>query len=298
MDAGQADPTAGTPTERVVVGIDGSARDEVVVAVAAREAARRGQVLHIVHVTPFIVAAMGTVPIAPIDDTGYSQELLTRAREHVAGLGLNLTVTTDSIPGRPENVMYDLSEDAGLMVVGTGRKSATGMFLFGTVSLSTAAHAACPVLVVGDPGPETEVGRVVVGVDGSEHSRAAVALAAREARLRAAELVVHSSWYLEIVDGVVVTEPGSPKWLHVEGTYRAMQERIVNAVLGADHTLPVRHVITQGGAADTLVEASAEADLVVVGNRGRGGFRGKLLGSVTMGLIKRARCPVLVTRQH
>lgn len=282
----------------VLVGIDGSLRDDLVVAAAAHEAARRGGSLRIVHVTPFIVPVMGAVPVAPIDDSGYSEELLERARAHVADLGLTVDVTTESIAGRPENILQDLSAEVDLLVVGTGRKSAAGMFLFGTVSLSAAAHATCPVLVVGAPGPDPAVGRVVVGVDGSDHSQVAVSLAAAEAKARGAELVVHSSWYLEIVDGIVVTEPGSEKWQQVEATYRQMQERVVRAALGEDPDVPLRHVVAQGGAVDTLAAASAQADLVVVGNRGRGGFRGKLLGSVTLGLLKQAQCPVLVTRRR
>lgn len=281
----------------VIVGIDGSVRDEPVLTTAAGEAARLGHALHIVHITPFMVAAMGTIPVAPIDDSGYSLDLLTRATEHVASLGLGIEVVTKSIAGRPENVLFDLSEDAALLVVGTGKKSAAGMFLFGTVSLSSVAHSACPVLVVGNPGPATPLGRVVVGVDGSDHSRAAVRLAAAQATARDAELVVHSSWYLEVIEGVVVTEPDSPRWAQVEGDYRAMQDRVIAAALGDEPGVRLRQVIVQGGAIDTLVKASSDADLVVVGNRGRGGFRSKLLGSVTMGLLRQSHCPVLVTRQ-
>lgn len=293
--AGSEEPRA-TSKDRVLVGVDGSDRDDFVIQIAAREAALRGWGLHIVHVTPFVIASMGNVPLAPIGDTEYSNELLAHATDVADRLGLGVHVTSESIPGRPENVIHDLSEEVGLLVTGTGRKSAAGMFFFGTVSLNAAAHGGCPVLVVGEAPRDPVAGRVMVAVDGSDHSRAALALAVGEARMRKAELVIHTAWSFEVIDGVVVTEPGSEKWLEVEANYRQMQDRMLAAVLGEGDDITVSHVIAQGGVVDTLVAASAGADLLVVGNRGRGGFRGKLLGSVTMGLLKRAQCPVLVTR--
>ncbi len=283
-----------TGFERVLVAVDGSSRDEHAVALATTEAALRGWPLDIVHVEDLpapVPELYGWTPAQTVE------HLLAAAKACAERTDPEVPVAVTASVGRPENVLEELSRSTGLLVVGSGRKVGTAQFLLGTVSLNVAAHAACPVLVVGEPLSPVPRGQVVVGVDGSQHSVPAVRVAAQEALLRDAELVVHSSWYLEFVDGAVVTEPDSPRWRQVEERHRAMQADVLAEALGSAGERPrLTTEVVHGAATNTLVEASASADVVVVGNRGRGGFLGKLLGSVTMRLLQQSHCPVLVTR--
>ncbi|MGB8380050.1 MAG: universal stress protein [Dermatophilaceae bacterium] len=283
----------------VVVGVDGSSRDEPTVELAARESALRSWPLLVVHVDESPLPVLDVLAWTPVEAESTAGGLFESARAIAARTDPGVPVRAAAHVGRPENVLRELSTSAGLIVVGTGRKVAAAQFLYGTVSLNIAAHAACPVLVVGEPAAPMPRGRVVVGVDGSRHSRAALRAAAEEAQLRNAELLVHTSWLVEVVEGFVVTEPGSERWRQVEEHHRSVQEQAVADALGETREgLRITHEIVNGPSVDTLVSASKDADLLVVGNRGRGGFLGKLLGSVTMGLLQRSHCPVLVTREH
>jgi nucleotide-binding universal stress UspA family protein len=167
--------------------------------------------------------------------------------------------------------------------------------LLGTTSLDTAMHAACPVVVVGEePG---DVSRpVVVGVDGSDHSLRAAAVAGDEASRRGVGLVVVTTWWLEVVDGIVVTEEGSPEWQRVEARYRAMVDQALAPVRQQHPDLPIDVDVRNGRPLDALLERSREAGLVVVGSRGRGGFAGMALGSVSHKVLQRSLVPVAIVR--
>ncbi len=132
--------------------------------------------------------------------------------------------------------------------------------------------------------------KFVVGVDGSGPSLAAVRWAAAEARLHEATLVLVAAWeFPHALNPVTMfTVEADP--------FRADAKAALDrAVAGIDAgSLSVEPKIVEGSPALVLVEESADADLVVVGSRGRGGFVGLLLGSVSQHLVAHARCPVLV----
>ncbi|WP_151774747.1 universal stress protein [Streptomyces abyssomicinicus] len=140
-------------------------------------------------------------------------------------------------------------------------------------------------------------GRIVVGVDGSEPSREALRWAARQARLTAGVVVAVSAWD-------VPNYYGSLGWLPpptgdaaaLEERARAELERTVGEVLGTRPPVEVRAEVRHDTAAGALIAASRGADLLVVGNRGLGGFSGLLLGSVSQHCVQHAACPVLVIR--
>jgi nucleotide-binding universal stress UspA family protein len=143
-------------------------------------------------------------------------------------------------------------------------------------------------------------GRIVVGVDGSDASVAALRFGAEEARLRDARLVVVHAW--TFVPTPAMGDPGVVPMaastlmddLAIErsGAERVLDEAITEALGSAD----VERVVTEGSAGEVLVEAAAGADLVVVGSRGRGGLRSALLGSVSSHVTQHAPCPVVIVR--
>jgi nucleotide-binding universal stress UspA family protein len=135
---------------------------------------------------------------------------------------------------------------------------------------------------------------VVVGVDGSTSSLRAVDFAFDEAARRAARLVAVHSWWIEVVEGMVVTTPGSPQW---QLAAERMHAEAAESLAGHRQRYPEVDVevrMVNDRPVDALVSASQDADLLVVGSRGRGGFAGLLLGSVTRGAMTRASCPVAV----
>lgn len=286
------DPQAGA----VVAGVDGTEHDVAVLTAAVAEALRRGAPLHVRHchegLDPLALASSAPLGSATLELLGRTDDVVGVSLATVAELDTSLTVTADQPAGRPENLLVAASKDAALVVVGTGRKSKLEELALGTVALTVAAHGKCPVLVVPHEVDPDGDGDVVVGVDGSDHSQQALVVAAHEARLREANLVVVTTWFVEVVDGYVVTEPDSPEWRLVTDRIRTMQEQLLANVDTDGLEVELRAV--RGGIRSTLSDTSSDAALVVVGNRGRGGFRSKALGSVTMDLMKRAQCPILV----
>jgi nucleotide-binding universal stress UspA family protein len=144
-------------------------------------------------------------------------------------------------------------------------------------------------------------GTIVVGIDGTEHAAAALRWAAEEAALRQATVVAVHAWTF-----MPVTTPADSglvpmAWtesMDVLDASRAAAERIagdvVRAVLGEKHDAVVK--VVEGGPATALVEAAADADLLVVGNQGRGNLASALLGSTSAEVADAAPCPVVIVR--
>jgi nucleotide-binding universal stress UspA family protein len=142
--------------------------------------------------------------------------------------------------------------------------------------------------------------RVVVGVDGSPESVAAFALAVQEARWRNATVQVVSAYTYPHAMLVVpfAPEPPIPRELHEEA--RALIDKVVERAQrsGTDTTgVTIEPDVVPGPPAIVLLDAARGADLLVVGARGRGGFSGLLLGSVSQQCVQHAPCPVLVVRR-
>ena len=137
---------------------------------------------------------------------------------------------------------------------------------------------------------------VLVGVDGSDSSRTALAWAAAEAADHGAELVVLNVWehtLLPPAGSVSVSEHYVPD--PSQRTAEDLRGEITQ-VLGGEPPVVVQPRLKQGNPAKVLIEESADADLLVVGTRGHGGFSGLVLGSVSQHVAAYARCPVTVVR--
>ena len=144
----------------------------------------------------------------------------------------------------------------------------------------------------------TEIKSIVVGVDGSDSSRAALLWAYAEAAHHDASITVVSTWH---PPAMPMTPPyGSlPPEGYVSQPQRDALDLLERFVADLDARTPpvdVRTQVEQGNPAKVLIERSKEADLMVVGSRGHGGFKGMLLGSVSQHLVAHADCPVVVIR--
>jgi nucleotide-binding universal stress UspA family protein len=150
-----------------------------------------------------------------------------------------------------------------------------------------------------DTGEETTVSKwktIVVGVDGSPGSRKALTWAATEAAGHGADLVVLNVWehtLLPPAGSVSVSERYVP-----DSSQRTAEELVteIKEILGEDPPVVVQPTVKQGNPAKVLIEQSTDADLLVVGTRGHGGFRGLVLGSVSQHVAGYAKCSVAVVR--
>jgi nucleotide-binding universal stress UspA family protein len=137
---------------------------------------------------------------------------------------------------------------------------------------------------------------VLVGVDGSPESGAALKYAVAEANRRGARLRVISTYFPEYsVHGR--TQPVTASETGIEVDLEKETRRMVEEALAGDALQPpVEIVIAAGPAAGVLIDRSGEVDVLVLGHRGRGGFASMLLGSVSLQCVLHARCPVIVVR--
>jgi nucleotide-binding universal stress UspA family protein len=132
--------------------------------------------------------------------------------------------------------------------------------------------------------------RIVVGVDGSDSSKKALRWAAKLAQSSGATLDAVQSWDIPTTLGLgylpqdVDLGKDTEKWL----------EESVDEVFGADRPAGLRTIVHCGSAARVLLDACKDAQLLVVGSRGHGGFYGLLLGSVSAAVAEHAPCPALV----
>jgi nucleotide-binding universal stress UspA family protein len=135
--------------------------------------------------------------------------------------------------------------------------------------------------------------RIVVGVDGSDHSRAALRWALGQARLSGASLDAVTAWRYPVTYGLAVL-PGE---LDMENdSAKALAEAVAEAGGGAPG-VEIRQLVGEGPAAEVLLNASKGADLLVVGSRGLGEFKSAFLGSVGLACAIHAKCPVVVYRE-
>ena len=136
--------------------------------------------------------------------------------------------------------------------------------------------------------------RIVVGVDGSDQSIAAVEWAAEEATSRKVALEVATTWSYPIGTLLVPLGPEPPQRSALIGEAKGLLDRVLEKAAGALDGVEVLRRVMEGNPSRALIDESADADLLVVGKRGLGGFRGLMLGSVSQQCVAYARCPVAV----
>ncbi|MER5479965.1 universal stress protein [Streptomyces sp. NPDC002734] len=282
-------------TERpeIVVGIDPDVDFEgtglLPVHWAVEEAERRGTGLRLV------VAVPPPHDTQHVDDSARFQtqaiagrNALDGAADRVREHGPGIQVATALLEGQPAQVMASLSARAAMVVLGSRHLSRTEEFLSaGSLVVPVTAQARCPVAVVGGAEHDSQaVPYLVVGVDGSEASRAALAFAAEEAHLRGCALRTVAVW-----QPPVFTRRPDPAALHTAES--ELLQELTAPVTERYPDVPLTHDVASGSPVEVLAEAAEHALAVVVGRRGRGGYSGMRVGSVVHGLLHRAHCPVV-----
>ncbi|MFF3905653.1 universal stress protein [Streptomyces sp. NPDC001848] len=276
----------------VVVGVDADPAKRWALAWAADEAALRRAPLRLVHAETLPTA--GIRRWEPPSSWEACTQALREAGEQVLKAAVSFVearqpgveVTGLLVEGNPAWVLREQGHDAAAVVLGSWHLSRVREVFSVSVTLNVMAHARCPVVVVPEPQATAQDPYLVVGVDGSARSAAAVDVARQEAALRGAA-----------VRALYVWQPGL---LGVLDEHAARQEcrRLLHETVAAGHgaaypDVELHQELVGGHPVKVLTEASAHALGLVVGTRGHGGFTGMLLGSVSQGVLHHVRCPVI-----
>ncbi len=290
---------------RIVVGFDGSEGSRQALAWAVAEAAARKAVLQPVMIwqSPSDYGEMPYGLVAKDQLAEQAGKRLEQALAEVTGEDRVARAGPLVLRGDPAQVLCEQSANADVLVVGSRGHGGFAGLLLGSVSTKCAHHSRCPLVIVRDgnadqgPGPGRVIRRILVGVDGSEGSRRALAWAVHEAALHGASVEALEVWR-DPYGGDMMPESGME---HSREDRRVLledaQERLAAATAeaaGRDRGVDVVPLVLQGDAARILCERSADADLLVVGSRGHGGFVRLQLGAVGTTCAHHSKCPVAI----
>ena len=224
--------------------------------------------------------------------------VLTAARDVVQAMAPEVPLTLHSVTGFAPTTLTAASRLAQTVVVGSHGRSALPTALLGSVSHQVAIHSSCPVVVVRENGTQgvDGPGKVVVGVDGSEASEPALAYAFAYASSTGSGLTAVHTWWWEPLEGVSLGEPWIGDWTQIAAQEGSLLSEVLAGWSERYPDVAVTPHVVRGDPVVELLEQSLGARLLVVGSRGRGGFIGLMLGSVSRRILKRATCPVAVVR--
>jgi nucleotide-binding universal stress UspA family protein len=287
------------PDAPIVVGIDGSASALAAASWAAAEGAHHHVPLRLVH--GFMLPTTG-YPEMMITGAEVGRAIeeqargwLTEAAAAARATAPDVEITTEVLACGGGGLLIEESKQARLVVIGSrGLGTVTGL-LVGSTAVAVAAHGHCPVVVV--RGTAVPGGPIVVGVDGSPTSEAAVAFAFEEASLRGAALTAVMTSQDFTVDSAYNVSRLAIDWAQVEEDERRL---LAQRLAGWQEKYPdveVSRVVLRDRPARALMRYGAEAQLLVVGSHGHGGFVGMLLGSTSQALVHHAPCPLAIVRR-
>lgn len=290
-------------TPRVVVGVDGSSTAEAALAWSLEVAACYGADVEVLHAWRWThLEPLPTVPDLPAQLAASARRTaevqLERALAHRPVGAPRVHAFTRSGEGEAGPVLVSAAAHAELLVVGRHGQADLSLRLVGQLLGSVAAHclsrSPAPVAVVPHGAQATGPGRVVVGVDGSDASARALQWAHGHARAVGSRLVAVLAWQLTTLPapssmsaGVV---PPLPEWqVHAEH----LLDTVCGAALGLD-AHDAEQIVLHRPAAAGLLDVTTTNDVLVLADRGRGGFSRLLLGSVSRQCAEHAPCPVVV----
>ena len=263
--------------------------------------------LTLVHV---VAVPVTDLPILTLPATPIAGELLEEREEDARQMLSNaIRVAEDTAVGNgrpqikaevmcsaPAATLVKESKHAEMVVVGSRGQSAWHRALLGSVSTALVHHAHCPVAVIPDElsSQRHPLGSsVLLGIDGSPVSELATAIAFDEASWRGAELVALHAW-----NDADTKHLQTMEWSAFES---AGERNLAERLAGWQERYPdvaVRRLVVWDHPARHLLDRAQRAQLVVVGSRGRGGFAGMLLGSVSTAVVHAACVPVIVARRR
>jgi len=290
----------------IVVGFDGSACSRGALEWALDEARVRNAPIEVVYA---LIPTAATLPpghgfSVPDEDIQMKEAdiILSEGKSFAALTAPSVEVTTGVTRDSAVEALLKRGENADLVAVGSRGLGSFVELLLGSTSFQLASHAKSPTIVVRPTSKESEggqeAGRIVVGIDGSRVSEIALAFALQEASLRGVGLTILAAWdipYLDLTGGRVGAMPRDI----IDTEDQEVRTMLAEIAAGSQERYPdvdIRREVVAGKAVQVLVEASRGAEMLVVGSRGRGGFRSLLLGSVSHGVLHHAQCTTAVVR--
>jgi nucleotide-binding universal stress UspA family protein len=283
----------------VVVGVDGSVGGSAAAEWAAREARRHKAPLRLVHgfdlqPVSYVMSGYPAREVQLSTPLHHARVMLTETAGDLRRRYPDLDIGTVFSISSPAGLLTEQSRTASMVVVGARGRGGFAGLLAGSVGTQVAAHAYGPVIVVRGNDSATGGRPVVVGVDGSPEGAAALGFALEAAAERSALLIAVHVWPALPMSGPDHVAP----WRYDSAAAEAAETVMLDQLAGwqdkyPDVTIEPRAVYGFNPG-HVLVAASQQADLVVVGCRGRGGFAGTLLGSVSRTLVHHAASSVAV----
>lgn len=291
--------TTSSTDHGILVGVDGSPESHAALRWAAEEAVLRRSPVTLMHVVAPIVV---TWPIEPVVTSftewqeENAQHVIQQAEETFRDAVDGSWTPTVRVQLRHGGIVPELttaSDSAQLVVTGSRGLGAVGAGILGSVSRALLHHAKCPVVVAkeGSVRKSDRTLPVLLGIDGSPASEAAIAFAFDEASRRGVDLTALHAW-----SDVAVFPILGMDWHQFE---QEGHEILAERLAGWQEKYPDVHVsrrIVCDRPARWLIDEANHAQLVVVGSRGRGGIAGMLLGSVSTAVAESATTPVAVVR--
>ncbi len=284
----------------IVVGVDGT--DQAVGAArwAGAVAAAYGVGLHIVHAMPSLgrnLTEAATAIRAAIMSyqADSSQIFLADAADAVGAERPELTVTTESSRKPANEALIDASRTARMVVLGGNEVTPASALLIGSTTLSVATPAHCPVVAWRGENAAPTDAPVVVGTDGSDPAAAALDAGFEFADRFGRQLRAVRSWPNRLPPGAP-SIPFLVDWAALEAAQLTQLTEEVDRHNQRHPDVNVQCFLEPEGPAQAVLEHAADAQLIVVGTRGRNALAGALLGSTSMNLLNHARVPVMVCR--
>lgn len=270
-----AEPFAPETSTTIVVGATSKPGSRRAIEWAVARAASTGARLELLSVIGGAVGAVGEQEVVQ-RAVDYEEAFLRNEAASLSARGIDVTVRVTH--GNPTKELVEASADAALLVIGSDHKGGADKHR-GPHGTRIVAGAHCPVVVVPDIDTTGRTG-VVVGVDGSEVSHAALAFAAAEASRFAEPLTVVSTWMPVVYTGDIAPYPDM-YLTDLQGTTEAFAQSMADEVRKDHPHLEIVVHVDEGDPATVIAEVAASARLAVVGTHGRTGFARFLLGSVS-----------------
>lgn len=246
------------------------------------------------------ISGIGSI-LSPLDVLPYerhAKELLEESIARELGrLGGSPPMIVPTLTrGHTPTELLDAAKRAQLLVVGTRGRGGFRGLLFGSVSQQCSLHATTPVAVVPEGAALSDGGEVVVGVDGSAGAATALRWAVEEAVARGAKLCVVNAWNFDATTAPADYRYAASHWKTFSRQSHEMVRQEVEHVVAAVGASPVAvdRVSLNQPPVQALLGRAGRDGLLVVGSRGRGGFAGLMLGSVSQHCLHHADCAVVV----
>ncbi|MDT9698453.1 universal stress protein [Streptomyces sp. P17] len=285
----------------LVVGVDGSEPSLHAVDWAVDEAVRHGVPLRIVHASlweRYEGAALEDTPGAVTDvvtEHDLAESVVALADQRARQRAPELEISTGLLPEDPVSALLREAGLACAVVTGVRGRGPIRDLLLGSVGLSLAARAPCPVAVVRGRAENRQSanGRIVLGV-GEATAAAAVRYAFREAAVRKCEIEAVRAWrrpaHRTAPHPLLAGEPAHAEEEHASELLDKAMESVAEEYSG----VTVHRALVEGSARHALVARSAAADLLVIGAHRRHGHLGPQLGLVGHTVLHHSECPVAV----